>query len=110
MKKFGSYFVVILLAFGFAWLWNLTDQRDPERLMREEFGSVVYQDDRGSVRARPMDIDYEEGDETMYQLYVCWYDPDNGALEDYQKLGIYEESRLFEGIDHAIEFYQECGF
>ena len=108
MKKFGSYIVVILLALGFALLWNLADKRDPERLMYEEFGASVYQDEYGSVRARPMD-DCEKGDEQLYQLYVCWYDPNNGALKDYQKLGVYEESRLFEGIDHAIEFYQESG-
>lgn len=100
--------MVILLALAFAWLWDLADRRDPERLMYEEFGTSVYQDENGSVRARPID-DCEEGEEKQYQLYVCWYNPDNGALKDYQKMGIYEESRLFEGIDHAIEFYQECG-
>lgn len=98
-KTLVTIMFVLALAVMFGWFLNWADSNDPAVQEWEEFGSIYYADDLGGVRVK-------EVNEGSYQIYVCWYDPNNGALKEYQTFGIYPEEEVYEGASRAISFYQ----
>ena len=94
MKKYISVIIVVLMAIALFWCSVQND--DPYQI--DKFGSVWYATEDSAITVRRMNTDTE-----MYQIYLCYIN--NGVVEDYQKMGMYDKNEVSDGVDRAIEFY-----
>lgn len=98
MKNVKAVIITVLLALAFGWLWSTI----PDDPLYEEYGPVTMATDFGEVRVK----DNHEFDGT-YQVYLCRYNADTGAVTEIIGYGAYQEPYVQNGIEAATQALHE---
>lgn len=98
MKKMFVQFVlitfIIVVCFVFA---SYLDQSTIN--LDKEYGSVWYANEEKQIRVLSSE------DKEIYEIYVCCFDPDTGAVVDIIDYGSYHEETIEYGVRNAISYY-----